>query len=202
MALRIGRPRRRPEWAEVRDRVISAAGSLGLADLAVAAPDATTAWAGWHEGPSVTRLAGVVGDLPGWQWAAVAPATQAPEAPAGVSGDGRLLWARRSYSERALLTGLVRFYAAQGRHFTTADERGRPVFAELLDVDDPARSGFPIADTVVDLLLAETGDPPDAGLDPDVDPQGAGPAGVDALSARLRAAGYERLWARAYTLVP
>ena len=141
----------------------------------------------WHDGPAVATVQAAVGELPGWVWTrdrSYGPPGEAPPTKAAT------LEVRRSFSDGALAVALVRFYGAKGRHFTTADAAGADDFDALLDVDDPARSGYPIVDAVADLLLAAE----EVELPP-------GAPRIDALSARLRAVGYEKLWAVAYRQV-
>jgi hypothetical protein len=122
----------------------------------------------WTDGPSVVTVAARVGELSGWEWS-----TEPGE---------RVVLVRRTFSTRSLATALVRFYGSKGRYYTSSDERGLAAFSELLEVDDPERSGYPIVDTVVDLFLELTDEVAD----------------VDSLSDALRRARYERLWEKAY----
>ena len=181
MALRIlGRPGRKPSWADLRPRLLDAAGpGASVSD------DEGLPWVAWHEGPSIATVQAAAGETPGWEWAAMAPDVEVPLPPPSTTP---VIWVRRSYSVRALATGLVRFHAAHGRIFTTADQRGRETFARLVDVDDPARSGYPIVDLMVDLLLDR----------PDPDPQPPTGSAIDDLAGKLRRLGYDNLWAVAY----
>ena len=176
------RPKAAP-WEEVRPQVAEAVGRLGAA-IAVGDDPPSLAW---HDGPAVATVREAVGELAGWAWTrerSFGPSGEAPPTKAPT------LEVRRTFSERALAVALVRFYGARGRYFTTADAAGADAFDALLDVDDPARSGYPIVDAVTDLLLAA-----------DAVAAAPGTDRIDALSARLRAAGYENLWAVAYRRV-
>jgi hypothetical protein len=135
----------------------------------------------WVDGPAVATVAARVGDVTGWQWGRDIGEN------VGENIAENIIVARRSFSVRSVATALVRFYGSEGRHYSSEDERRRPIFDALLEIDDPARSGYPIVDAVVELLLAQ----PDLPTEPD----------VDALSAALRAARYERLWEQAYVAV-
>lgn len=190
----LGRPSRKPTPEEVRERLLVVSGELAHAGLEVGDDDGVP-WVAWCDGPAVATVQAAAGELTGWEWIATMPDVEA--GPARPEPAGRV-WARRAYTERALVTGLVRFYGMRSRYFTTADERYFEEFVGVLDTDDPARSGYPIVDAVVDAALAA----------PDPDPvaatadRAAGAATIDVLSARLRRIGYERLWAQAYKAVP
>ncbi|MGE0877765.1 MAG: hypothetical protein AB7L13_00620 [Acidimicrobiia bacterium] len=190
MAL-LGRPSRKPTWADLRDRFAALSPSLLPPDTEFGPLDhpAQPAWVRWHNGPAISSVQAAIGEVPGWQWRAVAPALTPGMPPAAA--EPLTLWIRRSFSPRALAVGLVRFYASQNRHFTLDDERGREPFALLLDVDEPEVSGYPIVEGIVDRLLAA----------PDVDPVDDDIAVIDALSHKLRRLGYDNLWAEAYKAV-
>jgi hypothetical protein len=176
------KPRRKPNWSQVTERLRA----IGPADL-TCSDDLDPRWVHWHEGPSIATVQAAAGELLGWEWRAVAPAvtpSQPPETGAST------LWVRRSLSIPALAVAVVRFYGARGRYFTVADERGHQGFAEICDTDDPARSGYPIVDAIAAMLVEA--------VDPARLPVGGE---IDALSARLRELGYERLWAAAYRAV-
>lgn len=195
MALRIALPSRKPSWPDVRGRVAVAL-ERARPGLAVRFGEEGPHWVAWHEGPSITTVAALVGELTGWQWAAVAPTAEPAEPPVGPAGQAQTLWVRRSLSERAIASSLVRFYGARGRYFRTTDAaRYREAFAAICDVDDPSRSGYPIVDAVVDLLLG-------AGATHSAGHGGGAPGDpIDELSARLERLGYDNLWARAYAQV-
>ncbi|MBK9179731.1 MAG: hypothetical protein IPM45_09210 [Acidimicrobiales bacterium] len=192
MAVRwLARPARKPSPDEVRARLGAVVADSFPDRGLVVGDDPETVWLAWRDGPAPSIVRDAVGDLSGWAWLAVAPDVEAP--PAGA-GRPNVVWARRSYSERALATAVVRFHASRGRHATMADERDRELVAALLDEDDPAVSGYPIVDAIVDRLL-EAPDP-----DPDPAPAG-GPGAIERLSARLRYLGYDNLWGQAYQQV-
>jgi len=187
MALRIGGPRRKPSAEDLVARVALAVTDL-RPGLEVTSGLRPSPWIGWHLGPAITSVQSAVGEVSGWSWAAVAPALDPAEPPAGRD----TLWIRRSFSERALATAVVRFYGMHSRYFSTAEERYRADIAAICDVDDPERSGYPIVDAVVDLLLER----------PDPSPGPATGNVLDDLAAKMRRLGYENLWAVAYSRVP
>jgi hypothetical protein len=140
----------------------------------------------WTDGPAGETYADAVGDLPGWTWMAGDPGGD-------VTVAGPVLFVRRDLSELATAIAVVRFYGSQGRHWSSSEgARGRDAWRALTEIDDPARSGYPIPDTIAALLLAEPAPP---GLP-------TGPTRGDALAAKLAAIGYEKLWAVAFAAVP
>jgi len=139
----------------------------------------------WHDGPAEATVAGVVGELPGWRLVVALEATDA----AAVAAEDRRqpLWLRRTFSDEALAVAVIRFQASSVRPYDSAREGAEAVLRDLLDVDDPARSGYPLTDAMADLLLA---DPPPA--------DDGSPTRADAWSRRLTDLGYDRLWNQAY----
>lgn len=178
----LGRPKRKLPWSEVRLRFSDVLPEAKLSD--------GPAWVAWHEGPSIASIQAAVGDLTGWQWKAVTPGLVAAMPP---DSDGSTVWMRRSLGSAALARGLVRFYAAHNRYFTTDQERYWQRFADICDEDVPAPVAYPLIDHITDALLTLP-DPDSSADDPDADE-------IDRLSARLRRHGYERLWAEAYKSV-
>lgn len=180
----LGRPGRKLSWDELRARLAAV-----LPAGAEVSDDPASTWVRWHEGPSVSAVQQAVGETPGWEWRAVVPD---PEPSLPPVSETPTVWVRRSYSPRALMVALVRFYGSEGRYFTLDDERGRARFAALLDEDDPATCGYPIVEDIVEQCFALA--------DPGPLPDGPVPV-IDALSGRLRRLGYEKLWAEAFKRV-
>lgn len=178
--LRIGGAKR--PWREVRAAVEAALGRdlPGTAFTVDDEPSVT-----WHDGPAEATVAGVVGELPGWRLVVALDATDA----AAVAAEDRRqpLWLRRTFSDEALAVAVIRYQASSVRPYDSAREGAEAVLRDLLDVDDPARSGYPLTDAMADLLLA---DPPPA--------DDGSPTRADAWSRRLTDLGYDRLWNQAY----
>jgi len=176
----------RPAWPDLRARLLAvAAEQFPATAFAVSGAD-DDAVVRWTDGPGPDTLVGALGDLPDWILVAGAPADDIdPSAP--------VLHLDRTLSDPALAVAIVRFYASQGRHWSSSEGAvGRDAWRTLTGIDDPAPSGYPIADAVARLLVGEP-DPP--GLP-------HGPNRAEVLSAKLAAVGYERLWAIAFAEVP
>ena len=143
----------------------------------------------WRSGPAPSTVLDALGDLPGWDAVAPPPGVDAPP----VSSPALVL--RRHLSTRGLATGVVRFQASAGRPWSSLATRDHERFAAILDADHPAveRSGYPVVDAMVDLLLAEPSPPPPAPREL--------PTEADELAWRLEAAGYDRLWAVAWSRI-
>ena len=139
----------------------------------------------WTDGPGGETVAEELGDVPGWTLMSGQPGGD-------VAVDGPVLFVDRVLSDEALAVGLVRFYASQGRHWSSSEGPvGREAWRAMTGTDNPTRSGYPIPDTVACLLLAA---PDPTGLP-------SGPTRADVLSAKLAAVGYERLWSVAFAAV-
>jgi len=179
----LGKPRRKPTWRDLGQRF----------DIAVPGSHHSTedgpTWLAWHEGPSIASVQAAVGDIPGWEWRAVAPATQPALPP---PGPGSIIWVRRSFEMTTLATAVVRYHGAYGRPFNSGDERGRQRLADLLDHDLPDGPRYPIVELVTRWLL-ESADP-----EPSTEPAASE---LDGLAQKLRHLGYDRLWAEAYKQV-
>lgn len=174
-----------PDWPEVRGHLVDAGGRFPDTAFAVAALDEIPA-VSWTDGPAGETFVDVVGELPGWTLVAGDPGGD-------VAMAGPTLFVRRDLSERAAAVAVVRFYAAHGRHWSAAEgPAGREAWRALVNVDDPARCGFPIPDMIAGLLL----DAPDPGALP------VGASTEEVLAAKLAAVGYEKLWAVAFAAVP
>jgi len=184
--MRIARKR---TWGDLRGPMASDLGrAFPVVEFALSGPDEDAVVA-WHEGPSESAVAAVIGDLPAWDLTAVPAFLAVPEV---REATGRpLLVLRRSYSEAALAVAVVRFQASNVRPYSSANPAHRLPMGAILDTDDPARCDYPIVERMAALLLdaGPAGDPPDA-------PPGSNPA--DRLSSRLGAIGYENLWNRAW----
>ena len=183
--LRIGGAKR--PWPEVR-AAIEAATASRFPAAAVTVDDEPSVR--WHDGPAEASVAEAVGELPGWRFAV---ALAGPDGAGAPDGDDRRspIWLRRTFSDEALAVAVVRFQASGVRPFDSTREGAEARLRDLLDVDDPATSGYPLTDTMAALLLA---DPPA----PDDD----SPTRADAWSRRLTELGYDRLWNRAYAEAP
>jgi hypothetical protein len=138
----------------------------------------------WHDGPAASAVADAVGRVVNWE-------VRAASAPAARAGAPAVLLAR-TLSDRALAVAVVRWQASNVRPYTSTDERATAGLAELLDVDDPARPGYPVVEAMADLLLASP-EPPE--LDTQL-PRDATRA--DRLAVKLRLLGYDALWAVAW----
>lgn len=182
--LRIGGAKR--PWPEVRADVETALGR-DLAGTAFTFDDEPSV--SWHDGPAEATVAAAVGELPGWRLVVALDATDA----AAVAAEDRRqpLWLRRTFSDEALAVAVIRFQASSVRPYDSSRDGAEAALRDLLDVDEPARSGYPLTDAMADLLLA---DPPAADED--------APTRADAWARRLTELGYDRLWNRAYAEAP
>lgn len=178
-----------PSWAEVREAIEEATERYPGVAFAIAGPEQPPA-VSWTDGPAGETFVDAVGDLPGWTLMAGDPGGD-------VSVPSPVLFVRRDLSDAALAVAVVRFYGAQGRHWSSTEgTAGREAWRAVTQIDDPARSGYPIPDTMAALLL----DSPD----PDGLPAPAGDtmSRADAMAAKLAGVGYEKLWAIAFAAVP
>jgi hypothetical protein len=186
----LGKPRRKPTWADLTVRLTEAVAG------ATCSIDDSATWVEWHEGPSIATVQARVGEAPGWEWRAVAPGTD-PALPPPTTAS--TIWVRRSFERPTLAAAVVRYQAAYGRVFNSSDERGRQRLADLLDQDLPSAQHYPIVELVAQWLL-DAPDTSDAPVDAPVDtPVEA--TELDELATKLRRLGYDRLWAEAYRLV-
>lgn len=180
-----------PTWPQVRELLIEAASGYPSTRFSVATDDEVAAIS-WTDGPAGETYADAIGDLPGWTLVAGDPGGD-------VDTGGPVLFVRRDLGELATAVAVVRFYGAQGRHWSSTSERAadREVWRSLTAVDDPEISGYPIPDIMAALLI-EAPDP-----DPPTTNTGiGGSTRADALAAKLAAVGYEKLWAIAFAAVP
>lgn len=182
--LRIGGAKRR--WPEVRTAIEAVAASrFPTAGLVVDDEPSIR----WHDGPAEASVAEAIGELPGWR---LAVALDGPDAASVPDDAGRSpIWLRRTFSDEALAVAVVRFQASAVRPYDSRREGAESRLRDLLDIDDPAASGYPLTDAMAALLLA---DPPAADDD--------SPTRADAWSRRLAELGYHHLWNRAYAEAP
>lgn len=138
----------------------------------------------WEDGPSASTVAGRVADVVNWE---VRGRAQPPERP------GPAVLVARTFTPAALAVAVVRFQGSSVRPYDSCDPAAVAKLSGLLDIDEPARCGYPVVDAMAALLLEAPGPP---GL---VVPDDASPA--DRLSAKLRALGYDSLWNRAWATV-
>lgn len=139
----------------------------------------------WHDGPAAGSVADVVGTVVNWD-------VRTPAAPPERAGTPSVVL-ERTFSDRALAVAVARFAGANVAPYRSDDARAVGRLSALLEVDDPAVSGYPVPDAVAGLLL-EAPRPPM--LDVPADPTRA-----DVLAATLAALGYERLWEVAWAAV-
>lgn len=141
----------------------------------------------WEDGPAVATVVSVVGAVANWE-------VRTPAAPPTRRGAPGIVVDRR-FSERALAVAVVRYQGSNVRPYHSGDDRAVLALVELLEVDDPARSGYPVPDAMAELLLTAP-DHPDLGAR-------AGPhaSPADRLAAKLTWLGYDRLWETAWSAV-
>ncbi len=139
----------------------------------------------WLDGPAAATVADVVAGVVNWE-ARTAGAPAAKEGAPSVVLD-------RALSDRAVAVAVVRFRASNVRPYDSTRPKAVIGLTALLEVDGPARSGYPVPDAMADLLLA-TPDP--AGLDERCGPD---PSRADRLAAKLETLGYDRLWHTAWS---
>lgn len=169
-------------WPELRDRIVATAAERFPGTAIAVAGSTEQPAVRWTDGPAGETVAEAIGDLPGWTLVAGAPGGD-------VSVAGPVLSVDRVLSDEALAVAVVRFYASQGRHWSSGEgAAGQAVWRALTEVDEPTRSGYPIPDAVARMLL-DAPDPPHLP---------AGPTRADVLAAKLAALGYDKLWAVAF----
>lgn len=169
----------KPTWPTLRPRVVEALAAVpgGEAVVALEARPVLR----WQDGPGESTVAAALGEPAGWGFTLVEPADDEPDQ----------LWLDRSFTPEALAVGIVRFQASHPLPYDSARPDHRASLRQILDEDDPARSGYPLTDAMAALLLAAD--------DPAAD--GPAPTPADRLSRRLVAVGHEALWNRAYATV-
>ena len=153
-------------------------------DVAAAGGDVALSW---EDGPAAGTVADVVAGVVNWEVRTPAAAPTKAGAPSVVLD--------RRFSDRALAVAVVRYQASHVRPYHSSGEGAVAGLVALLEVEDPARSGYPVPDTMAELLL-EADDPDD--LDAR---SGSDPSPADRLAAKLTALGYDRLWEVAWSRV-
>ncbi len=138
--------------------------------------DGGRATARWHDGAAPSAVAEAVAAIVNWPVSTVTGGT-----------DERVVVLDRSLSDGALAVAVVRFAASHPLPYDSGSEKAVAVLAALLDTDDPAISGYPMADAMATRLLAAP------------EPEGvAGDTRADRLAAKLTALGYAELWKAAW----
>lgn len=138
----------------------------------------------WEDGPAAASVAAAVATVVNWE-------VRTPSQPSERPGPSVLV--RRTFSPAALAVAVVRHQGSSVRPYDSSDPRAVASLSGLLEIDGPARSGYPVVDAMATLLL-DAPDPDGLAV-----PDGASPA--DRLSAKLQAVGYDALWARAWSSV-
>lgn len=138
----------------------------------------------WQDGPSSATVADRVAEIVNWE---VRGRTQPP----GRPGPGVLV--ARRFSPAALAVAVVRFRGSSVRPYDSSDPAAVATLSGLLDIDDPARCGYPVVDAMA-ALLVESPDPPHLDVPDDASP-------ADRLARKLTALGYDALWNRAWSSV-
>ena len=170
---------------EVRERLAAAlAEALVGVTIDVSVDDSGAVVARWDDGPAAGTVADVVAGVVNWE-------VRTTGAPAGKEGAPAVVLAR-ALSDRALAVAVVRYRASSVRPYDSGSDKAVAALTELLEVDDPARSGYPVPDAMADLLLAA---PDPEGLDDRARPD---PSRADRLAAKLELLGYDRLWHTAW----
>jgi len=136
----------------------------------------------WHDGPAGARVAGVIGSVVNWEVRTRGPAATRAGGPAVVLD--------RSFSASALAVAVIRHQASHVRPYASTDEGAVAGLSALLEVDDPAVSGYPVVDAMATLLL-EASEPEVMTLPDD-------PTPADRMAAKLTALGYDALWGIAW----
>ena len=171
---------------DLRDRLTAAlAARLPTAGVEAAVGQGGSVVLTWHDGPAAGTVADVVAEVVNWE-------VRTLGAPAGKEGAPAVLLGR-TLSDRALAVAVVRFRASNVRPYDSRRDAAVAGLTALLEVDDPARSGYPVPDAMADLLLAA---PDPADLDHRTGPE---PSRADRLAAKLEALGYDRLWHTAWS---
>lgn len=136
----------------------------------------------WHDGPAGERVAGVIGSVVNWE--------VRTRRPAAARAGGPAVLLDRSFSAAALAVAVIRHQASHVRPYASTDEGAVASLSALLEVDDPALSGYPVVDAMATLLL-EAPEPGGMTLPDDATP-------ADRMAAKLTALGYDTLWGIAW----
>ena len=137
----------------------------------------------WEDGPSASTVAAVVGPIVNWE---VRGRSQAAERP------GPAVLVARRFSPAALAVAVVRYRGSSVRPYDSSVPTAVATLSALLDIDEPARCGYPVVDAMAAFLV----EAPDVAV---VVADDASPA--DRLAAKLTALGYDALWNRAWSTV-
>ena len=178
----------RVEPGKLRDRLAAAlASALPGATFDVDVGDGDEVVVRWLDGPAAATVADVVGGVVNWEVRGVG-------APAGKPGAPAVLLGRR-FSPLALAVAVVRFQASNVRPYDSTSPVAVERLTALLEVQDPARSGYPVPDAMAALLLAAR--------DPDGLAERVGPEATpaDLLATKLGVLGWDRLWHEAWSAV-
>src|SRR3712207_1602118 len=158
---------------EAAARIAEALG--GAVDATVEGADVVLSW---RDGPAASTVAAAVAPIVNWE---VRGRSQSPTRP------GPAVLVARTFSPEALALAVVRYRGSSVRPYDSTDAAAVTKLSGLLEIDEPARSGYPVVDAMATLLLEAD--------DPAVDlPEDASPA--DRLAAKLTALGYDALWNR------
>jgi hypothetical protein len=171
------RPTKLPA-AEAAARIADALG--GRVEATVHGDDVVLSW---RDGPAAATVGDAVAPIVNWE---VRGRSQPPERP----GPGVLV--ARTFSPEALAVAVVRYRGSSVRPYDSSDPAAVAKLSGLLEIDDPARSGYPVVDAMAALLLAA--DEPALDVADDASP-------ADRLAAKLSALGYDALWNRAWSTV-
>jgi len=170
----------KPSWDELRERL-----DVELADRWPATrweiADETVTWT---DGPAESSVVEAVLDIPGWQ-----PIVEGRPPPDTKASSTLVL--SRLFGDRALAVGVVRYRSSSTRPFDSAREGAVDRLRDILDVDDPGTSGYPLTDAMAELLLVLPwpGEPPEV------------PSPADRWALKLEALDFNALWNRAYAEV-
>ncbi len=179
--------RRRPtriDAGELQTRLAELlATRTGASDIDVVVDAPTRVVLRWTDGPASARVADVVAEVVNWE----------VRGPSGAPPESAVVVLDRRFSARAIAVAVVRYAAANVSPYDSNDPRAVARLSTILDQDNPATSGYPIADRIAGLLLAEA---PGHADDPGVGNDQPSPA--DTLAATLAAVGYDRLWHQAW----
>lgn len=169
----------KPSWPTLRPQVAEALAAVPGGEQITVLDD--RAVLRWQDGPGESTVAAVLGEPVGWGFTVVEPGADEPDQ----------LWLDRSFTHEALAVGIVRFQASHTLPYDSQRADHRAALRQILDEDEPARSGYPLTDAMAALLLGAD--------EPAAERGAATPA--DRLSRRLVAVGHETLWNRAWASV-
>lgn len=169
----------KPAWPAFRTRILAALEAVPEGSLVNA--DEREPVLRWRDGPGESTIAAAVGEVTGWGFSLWQPDKE---------DEGTTVWLDRAFSTEALAVAVIRYRASHPLPYDSSRDTARADLREILDEDQPARSGYPLTDAMAELLLAEA-DPAGADLDD-------APTRADRLARKLTALGFDELWNRAY----